>query len=122
MVDDTTEAPRPRGRLPRVSALREVTDETIAFADLYQQVWEQEAKATLGLAEFLRARSESLRVQVQLMKMGTGAFRRYSDWSTALFGVRPETFMDQIVEQVETLGFGAASSRTRPRRRTTTSE
>lgn len=122
MVDDATEAPRPRGRLPRVSDLREVTDESIAFADLYQQVWEQEAKATLALAEFLQARSESLRVQVQLMKMGTGAFRRYSDWSTALFGVRPETFMDGIVDQVERLGFGAASGPPRSRRRTTTSE
>jgi hypothetical protein len=110
-------APR-RGRLPRVSDLREVTDETIAFADLYQQVWEQEAKATLALGEFLQARSESLRLQVQLMKMGTGAFRRYSDWSSALFGVRPETVMDRITDQAERLGFGAGT--TRPRRRTST--
>jgi hypothetical protein len=102
-----------------VSDLREVTDEMIAFADLYQQVWEQEAKATIALGEFLQARSESLRIQVQLMKMGTGSFRRYSDWSTALFGVRPETFMDGIVEQAERLGFGAAAAPSpRPRRRT----
>jgi hypothetical protein len=124
MPDDATSSPpppgdRPRGRLPRYSELRDVTDETIAFADLYQQVWEQEAKATIALGEFLQARSESLRIQVQLMRMGTGAFRRYSDWSTALFGVRPETFMDSLVDQAERLGFGAQQPPAqRPRRRT----
>jgi len=117
MADDTATSGSPqrqRGRLPRVSDLREVTDEMISFADTYQQVWEQEAKATLALGQFLQARSESLRLQVQLMRMGTGAFQRYSDWSEALFGLRPETFMNSIIDQAEALGFGGA----RPRRRT----
>jgi hypothetical protein len=114
MTDDQ-EGARQRPRLPRVSDLLDVTDDMISFADKYQQVWENEAKATLALAEFLNARSQSLRNQVDLMRMGTGAFRRYSDWSEALFGVRPETFMQGLLDQAERLGFG---ERRAPRRRT----
>lgn len=91
----------PRRSLPRVSDLLDVTDEMIAFADKYQQVWEHEAKATLALGEFLQQRSASLRAQVELMRMGNDAFRKYSAWSEALFGVRPETFMQGLMDQVE---------------------
>jgi hypothetical protein len=73
----------------------------ITFADKYQQVWENEAKATLALGEFLHARSESLKAQVELMRMGNDAFRRYSAWSEALFGVRPETFMQGFMDEIE---------------------
>jgi hypothetical protein len=90
-----------RRRLPGVSDLLDVTDEMIAFADKYQEVWEHEAKATLALGEFLHARSQSLRAQVELMRMGTEAFRKYSAWSEALFGVRPETFMQGFMDQME---------------------
>ena len=107
---DPASSPRMRRRLPRVSDLREVTDEMIAFADTYQQVFEQEAKATLALGEFLHAHSEALRLQVQLMRMGSDVYQRYNDWSAALFGLRPETFMDGIVAQIERLGFGATAA------------
>ena len=92
---------RRRRRLPRMSDLLDVTDEMIAFADRYQQVWEHEARATLALGEFLSARAASLRAQVELMRMGNEAFRRYSEWSESLFGVRPETFMQGMMDQME---------------------
>ena len=102
MTDDTQDtASGPRRRLPRVSDLLDVTDEMIAFADKYQQVWENEAKATLALGEFLGARSASLKAQVELMRMGSESFRKYSAWSEALFGVRPETFMQGFMDQME---------------------
>lgn len=96
--DDTASAPP---RRPRVSDLLDVTDDMINFADKYQQVWENEAKATLALGAFLGARSASLRTQVELMRMGSDAFRRYNDWSEALFGVRPESFMRGLMDQME---------------------
>jgi hypothetical protein len=73
----------------------------ITFADKYQQVWENEAKATIALGEFLSFRSASLRNQVELMRLGSDAFRRYSEWSEALFGVRPETFMRGVLDQID---------------------
>ena len=60
------EGAAPRRRLPRVTDLLEITDEMIAFADTYQQVWENEAKATIALGEFLNARASSLRSELQL--------------------------------------------------------
>jgi hypothetical protein len=93
----------PRRRLPRVSDLLDVTEEMINFADKYQQVWENEARATIALGEFLQARSASLRTQVELMRMGSDAFRRYNEWSEALFGVRPESFMRGFLDQMQAL-------------------
>ena len=101
MTQDAPESGSARRRLPRVSDLLDVTDEMIAFADKYQQVWENEAKATLALGEFLAARSSSLKAQVELMRMGSDSFRKYSSWSEALFGVRPETFMQGMMDQME---------------------
>jgi hypothetical protein len=101
MTEEPKAGSAPRRRLPRVSDLLDVTDEMIAFADKYQQVWESEAKATLALGEFLHARSASLKAQVELMRMGNDAFRRYSAWSEALFGVRPETFMQGFMDEME---------------------
>lgn len=90
---------RGRSRLPRVSDIFDITEEMIAFADKYQQAWENEAKATLALGEFLNYRSASMRMQVELMRMGNDTFRRYVQWSEALFGVRPETFMRGFLDQ-----------------------
>lgn len=90
-----------RPRRPRVSDLLDVTDDMINFADKYQQVWENEAKATLALGEFLSARSASLRTQVELMRMGSESFRRYNNWSEALFGVRPESIMRGLMDSME---------------------
>ena len=123
MSDDLNASSEPpRRRLPRFSDMRDVTDEMINFADKYQQVWEQEAKATLSFGEFLHARSQSLKLQVELMRMGTGAFQRYSDWSESLFGLRPEMFMNNFMEQAERLGFGAPAASPRPRRKTAAPE
>jgi hypothetical protein len=110
--DPEDSASTPRRRLPRVSDLLDVSEEMIAFADKYQQVWENEAKATLALGEFLSARAASLRTQVELMRMGSDAFRRYNEWSEALFGVRPDAFMRGILDQMERL---TPKPRTRPR-------
>lgn len=100
---DTGSTPRPRPRLPRVSDLLDVTEDMIAFADRYQQVWENEGKATIALGEFLNFRAQSMRMQVELMRMGSDSFRRYNQWSEAIFGVRPEQFMNGIIDQMERL-------------------
>ena len=97
------DAPRARPRLPRVSDLLDVTEDMINFADKYQQVWENEAKATISLGEFLYFRAQSLRNQVDLMRMGSDSFRRYNQWSEAIFGVRPEQFMRGIMDQMDRL-------------------
>lgn len=96
-----TRAARPRTRLPRVSDLFDVTDDMIAFADKYQQMWENEARATLALGEFLSARSAALKTQVELMKMGSDSFRKYNDWSEAIFGVRPESLMRGVLDTMD---------------------
>ncbi len=113
MTNDSDAASTPKRRMPRVSDLLDVSEDMISFADKYQQVWENEAKATLALGEFLSARAASLRTQVDLMRMGSDAFRRYNEWSEALFGVRPDTFMRGILDQME---------RMTPRPRTRTRE
>ena len=100
MAEEPSGAKAKRGaRLPRFSDLLDVTDEMIVFADTYQKVWESEGRAVLALGEFLTARSESLRHQVTLMRMGNDAFRRYSQWSEAIFGIRPETFMTGLLDR-----------------------
>ena len=91
----------PRRRLPRMSDLLDVTEDMIAFADKYQQVWEQEAKATIALGEFMNARATSLRNQVDLMRMGNDSFRKYNAWSEAMFGVRPESIMRSMMDEID---------------------
>lgn len=98
---DPAPRPRPARRFPRVTDLLDVTDDMIAFADKYQQVWENEAKATIALGEFLNFRAQSLRSQVELMRMGSDSFRRYNEWSEAIFGVRPESFMRGLMDQLD---------------------
>lgn len=86
-----------RSGLPRISDLFDISEEMITFAEKYQKVWESEAKATLGLGEFLGARAESMRYQVELMRMGSDAFRRYTQWSEALLSLRPDTIIQSFM-------------------------
>ncbi len=98
--EDKAEAP-PFGRLPRFGDLLEVSDEMIAFVEKYQQVWQNESRAMLALGEFLGARADSLRAQVELMRMGSDAFRRYTSWSDAILGLRPEAFVQAWLRSLE---------------------
>lgn len=86
-----------RTRVPGISDLLDVSEEMIAFVEKYQKVWESEAKATLALGEFLGGRAESMRYQVEMMRMGSGAFRRYVQWSEALMSLRPDTFLQSFM-------------------------
>ncbi|MBI2724552.1 MAG: hypothetical protein HYX50_05765 [Chloroflexi bacterium] len=92
----SSRGPRPP-RLPRMSDLLDAGDDMIAFVEKYQKVWEQESKAMLALGEFLGARAESMRYQVDLMRMGTGTFRRYNEWSEALLSLRPDTLIQSFM-------------------------
>jgi len=98
MADPQERGPsqRPRApRLPRISDFFDASEEMIDFVEKYQKVWESESKAMLAMGEFLAGRAESMRYQVELMRMGSGVFRRYSRWSEAL--LRPDTFMQAIM-------------------------
>ena len=95
----TSGAARPR--LPRFSDLFDISEEMITFAEKYQKVWESESKATLALGEFLAGRSDSMRYQVEMMRMGSDAFRRYSQWSEALLNLRPDTLIQSFMRGPE---------------------
>ena len=69
----------------------------ITFVEKYQRVWEAESKAMLALGEYLGQRSESMRFQVEMMRMGSDAFRRYNDWSQALMSLRPDTLIQSFM-------------------------
>jgi len=98
-------APRKnRPRLPRLSDLVDVTDEMITFVEKYQRVWEAESKAMLALGEFLGQRAESMRFQVEMMRMGSDSFRRYNDWSQALLQLRPDTLLQSFMRPREEAG------------------
>ena len=84
-------------RLPRISDLIEAGDDMIAFVEKYQKVWESESKAMLAMGEFLGARAESMRFQVELMRMGTDTFRRYLLWSEAILSLRPDTLLQSFM-------------------------
>ncbi len=88
---------KPRPRMPRMADLLEASDEMIAFVDTYQKVWEAESKAMLALGAFMAGRSDSMRHQVELMRMGSGAFRRYGEWSQALLSLRPDTLLQSFM-------------------------
>lgn len=83
--------------MPRLSDLLDVSDEMISFVEKYQKVWEAEAKAMLALGEFLGGRAESMRYQLEMMRMGSGAFRRYVEWSEAIMSLRPDTFLQSFM-------------------------
>ena len=90
-----------RPRLPRFSDLFDISEEMITFAEKYQKVWESESKAMLALGEFLGGRAESMRYQVELMRMGSDSFRRYSQWSEALLSLRPDTLIQSFMRPPE---------------------
>lgn len=90
-----------RPRFPRFSDLFDISDEMITFAEKYQKVWESESKAMLALGDFLGGRAESMRYQVEMMRMGSDAFRRYSQWSEALLNLRPDTLIQSFMRPPE---------------------
>ena len=71
----------------------------ITFVENYQKVWEAESKAMLALGEFLGQRAESMRFQVEMMRMGSDAFRRDNDWSQALLQLRPDTLLQSFMRR-----------------------
>ena len=87
--------------MPRIGDLLDVTDDMIAFVEKYQQVWEHESRAMLALGEFLAARSDSLKAQVELMRMGSGSARRYTAWADALLGMRPDTMVQSWMQALQ---------------------
>lgn len=94
----STRPRRPPPRvLPRIGDLFAASDEMIAFVEKYQKAWEAESRAMLALGEFLGARAESMRYQVELMRMGTDTFRRYVEWSEALLSLRPDTLLQSFI-------------------------
>ena len=93
--------PQRRPGLPRMSDLFDVSEEMITFAEKYQKVWESESKAMLALGEFLGGRSDSMRYQVEMMRMGSEAFRRYTQWSEALLSLRPDTILQSLMRPPE---------------------
>ena len=104
-MTEARERPPSRGTrrtgLPGIRDLFDVSDEMITFVEKYQKVWEAEAKATLALGEFLGGRADSMRYQVEMMRMGSDAFRRYSDWSQALLSLRPDTLIQSFMRPPE---------------------
>lgn len=102
-MSEARERPSSRGRrtpprlVPRIGDLLSASDEMIAFVENYQKVWEAESRAMLALGEFLGARAESMRLQVELMRMGSDSFRRYVDWSEALLSLRPDTLIQSFM-------------------------
>ncbi len=73
----------------------------IAFVEKYQKVWEAESRGMLALGEFLAARAESMRYQVDMMRSGTDTFRRYVEWSEALMSLRPDTLIQAFMRPPE---------------------
>ena len=88
---------RPPLRFMRLRDLVDTSDDVIQFVERYQKVWEAEGKAMIALGEFLTLRSESMRYQVEMMRMGNDSFRRYNDWLDALMSLRPDTLLSSIL-------------------------
>jgi triphosphoribosyl-dephospho-CoA synthetase len=91
-------------RFMRLRDLVETSDDVIAFVERYQKVWEAEGEAMIALGEFLTLRSESLRYQVEMMRMGNDAFRRYNDWVEALMSLRPDTLLQSLLRPADRPG------------------
>lgn len=88
-------------RFMRLRDLVDVSDDMIAFVDKYQKVWEAEGKAMIALGEFLTLRSEAMRHQVDMMRMGGDYFRRYNEWVEALMSLRPDTILQAMMRPPE---------------------
>lgn len=96
--------PQRRPGLPRLTDIIDVSEEMIEFVEKYQKVWESESKAMLALGAFLGGRAESMRYQVEMMRMGSDAFRRYAQWSEALLNLRPDTILQSFMRPPEPRG------------------
>lgn len=94
---DNDRPQRPPLRFMRLRDIVETSDDVISFVEKYQKVWEAEGRAMVALGEFLTLRSESMRYQVEMMRMGNDAFRRYSDWLEALMSLRPDTLIQAFL-------------------------
>ena len=88
---------RPPLRFMRLRDLVETSDDVIQFVDRYQKVWEAEGKAMIALGEFLTLRSESMKYQLEMMRMGNDAFKRYNEWLEALMSLRPDTLLSSFL-------------------------
>ena len=104
MAERRAQKPKPGSRsplgLPRISDMIDVSDEMIAFVEKYQQVWQHESRAMIALGEFLGARADSLQAQVELMRMGSDAARRYTSWADALLGFRPDAVVQTWMQSM----------------------
>jgi hypothetical protein len=85
----------------RLRDLVEVSDDVINFVERYQKVWEAEGKAMIALGEFLTLRSESMRYQVEMMRMGGDYFRRYTEWVEALMSLRPDLILQSLMRPTD---------------------
>jgi hypothetical protein len=108
MADASDRTQRPPLRFMRLRDLVETSDDVISFVENYQKVWETEGRAMIALGEFLTLRSESMRYQVEMMKMGNDAFRRYNEWLEALMSLRPDTIMQAFMRPPERAGSAQA--------------
>jgi hypothetical protein len=101
-VADTNDSQqRPPLRFMRLRDLVETSDDMVSFVEKYQKVWETEGRAMIALGEFLTLRAESMRYQVEMMRMGNDAFRRYNDWLEALMSLRPDTMLQAFMRATE---------------------
>lgn len=96
-TDRSSRDARPPLRFMRLRDLVDTSDDVIQFVERYQKVWEAEGKAMSALGEFLTLRSESMKYQVEMMRMGSDAFRRYNDWLEALMSLRPDTLLSSFL-------------------------
>lgn len=85
----------------RLRDIVDVSDDMISFVDKYQKVWEAEGKAMIALGEFLTLRSEAMRYQVDMMRMGGDYFKRYTEWVEALMSLRPDTLLQSLMRPPE---------------------
>jgi hypothetical protein len=107
MADTNDRPQRPPLRFMRLRDLVETSDDVISFVEKYQKVWESEGKAMIALGEFLTLRSESMRYQVEMMRMGNDAFRRYNEWLEAIWSLRPDTILQAFMRPSERSSAGA---------------
>lgn len=113
MAEPNDRVQRPPLRFMRLRDMVETSDDVISFVEKYQKVWETEGRAMIALGEFLTLRGESMRYQVEMMKMGNDAFRRYNEWLEALMSFRPDTIMQAFMRPPERAG-GAPSQAVDP--------
>jgi urease accessory protein UreF len=92
----------------RLRDLVDTSEDMVTFVERYQRVWETEGRAMIALGEFLTLRAESMRYQVEMMRMGNDAFKRYNEWLEALMSLRPDTIMQSFMRPPERSG-GAPS-------------